>query len=101
VPKEALLAGGEDTQDPSASRVDPRVARVVEHVELNLVAELARMRVTLRQLSNLRVGDTIRLEVPVGAAINVRADGCVVLRGHPTTSAGQIAIRVAAARHGS
>jgi flagellar motor switch protein FliM len=101
VPKEALLAGGEDTQDPAASRVDPRVARVVEHVELNLVAELARMRVTLRQLSNLRVGDTIRLEVPVGAAINVRADGCVVLRGHPTTSAGQIAIRVAAARHGS
>jgi flagellar motor switch protein FliM len=100
VPKEALLAGGEDAQD-SAAQVDPRVASVVEQVELNLVAELARMRVTLRQLSNLRVGDTIRLEVPVGAAINVRADGYVVLRGHPTTSAGQIAIRVAGARHGS
>jgi flagellar motor switch protein FliM len=49
---------------------------------------------TLGQLSSLRVGDTIRLEVPVGGAINVRADGRVVLRGHPTTSAGQIAVRI-------
>jgi flagellar motor switch protein FliM len=95
VPKEALLGCGDDTHDVSPSRVDPRVASIVEQVELNLVAELARMRMTLRHLSGLKVGDTIRLDVPVGAAINVRADGYVVLRGHPTTSGGQIAVRIA------
>ena len=53
------------------------------------------MRMTLGHLSRLRVGDMVRLDVPVGGAINVRADGHVVLRGHPTTNAGQIAIRIA------
>ena len=93
--KEALLGANADRQDGPANGIDPRVAAVVEQVELDLVAELARMKLTLRHLSTLRVGDTIRLDVPVGGAINVRADGRVVLRGHPTTNAGQIAIRVA------
>jgi flagellar motor switch protein FliM len=94
VPKEALLGGVDDSHE-SSKELDPRVARVVEQVELDLVAELTRMKITLRQLSNLRVGDTIRLDVPVGGTIDVRADGHAVLRGHPTTSAGQIAIRLA------
>jgi flagellar motor switch protein FliM len=95
VPKEALLGSIEDQRDQSTNGIDPRVAGVVEQVELDLVAELTRMKLTLRQLTNLRVGDTIRLDVPVGGTINVRADGHPVLRGHPTTSAGQIAIRLA------
>jgi flagellar motor switch protein FliM len=95
IAKEALLGRPETTQGASSGALDPRVADVVEQVELDLVAELARMKVTLGHLSRLRVGDTLRLDVPVGAAINVRADGRVVLRGHPTTSAGQIAIRIA------
>jgi flagellar motor switch protein FliM len=95
VAKEALLGAAEEQSDQSTQALDPRVAQVVEQVELDLVAELARMKMTLGHLSSLRVGDTIRLDVPVGGSINVRADGRVVLRGHPTTSAGQIAIRIA------
>jgi flagellar motor switch protein FliM len=95
VAKEALLGRSEASRDASTEALDPRVASVVEQVELDLVAELARMKITLGHLSRLRVGDTVRLEVPVGGAISVRADGRVVLRGHPTTSAGQIAIRIA------
>jgi flagellar motor switch protein FliM len=94
VAKEAILGGTEDRADTSGNAVDPRVAEVVEQVELDLVAELARMKLSLGHLSSLRVGDTIRLDIPVGAAINVRADGRVVLRGHPTTSSGQIAVRI-------
>ena len=95
VPKEALLGASDNRGDPQTGGVDPRVVGVVEQVELDLVAELARMKMTLGQLSKLRVGDTIRLELPVGGAVNLRADGRVVLRGHPTTSSGQIAIRIA------
>ncbi|HZU84357.1 MAG TPA: FliM/FliN family flagellar motor switch protein [Polyangiaceae bacterium] len=95
VAKEALLGAAEDRQDPGHAAADPRVAGVVEQVELEFVAELARLRVTLGQLANLRVGDTIRLDVPVGGTVNLRAEGRVVLRGHPTTNAGQIAIRIA------
>jgi flagellar motor switch protein FliM len=96
VAKEALLGGADERREiPAGGAIDPRVAGVVAQVELDLVAELARMRLTLGYLSNLRVGDTIRLDVPVGGTINVRADGRVVLRGHPTTNAGQIAIRIA------
>jgi flagellar motor switch protein FliM len=94
IAKEALVGGTEERGESSSNAIDPRVADVVEQVELDLVAELARMKMTLGNLSSLRVGDTIRLDVPVGGAINVRADGRVVLRGHPTTSAGQIAIRI-------
>jgi flagellar motor switch protein FliM len=95
VAKEALLGGAEAPRAVGSSNVDPRVANVVEQVELDLVAELARLRMTLGHLARLRVGDMVRLDVPVGGAINVRADGHVVLRGHPTTNAGQIAIRIA------
>ncbi len=95
IAKEALVGGAEERRDTPPSAVDPRVADVVEQVEIDLVAELARMKMSLGHLSSLRVGDTIRLDVPVGGAINVRADGRVVLRGHPTTNAGQIAIRIA------
>ena len=95
VAKEALLGGAEAAPKAVSGTVDPRVANIVEQVELDLVAELARLRMTLGHLARLRVGDMVRLDVPVGGAINVRADGHVVLRGHPTTNAGQIAIRIA------
>jgi flagellar motor switch protein FliM len=94
LPKEALLAGADAQQHP-VREPDPGVSAVLGHVELQVVAELARVAMSLGRLSRLAVGDVIRLEVPVGGAVNVRADGHLLLRGHPTTSEGQIAIRVA------
>jgi flagellar motor switch protein FliM len=99
IAKEALL-GAADDREHAAHPQDAGVARVIEEVELELVVELARMRMTLGHLSALKVGDTIRLDVPVGGAVDVRADGHVVLRGQPTTNAGQIAIRIEG-RHAS
>jgi flagellar motor switch protein FliM len=92
--KEALLRGAEEGPEALAESGDPRVAGVLDQVELELIAELARMQMTLGQLACLRVGDVVRLDVPVGGAVHLRAEGRSVLRGHPTTSAGQIAIRI-------
>jgi flagellar motor switch protein FliM len=94
--KEALLGDSEAKEKTERAAHDPRVAAVVGGVELEVVAELARVRMTLGRVSSLKAGDTIRLDVPVGGAVNVRVDGRPLLRGHPTTSAGQMAIRVAA-----
>jgi flagellar motor switch protein FliM len=95
--KEALLTAS-DPVEQRPRRPDPRVVAVVEGVELEVVAELARVNIALGRLAGLRKGDVIRLETPVGGTVSVRADGHVLLRGHPTTSGGQIAIRVVA-RH--
>ncbi len=91
--KEALLAKAESREHPPHPE-DPRVAAVLASVELELVAELARTRMPLGLLARLKVGDTLRLDVPVSGAVDVRIDGQVLLRGHPTTQGGQIAIRL-------
>ena len=93
LPKEALV-GAADAQQQAPAPPDPGVVAVLGGVELQIVAELARVRMSLGRLSRLAVGDVIRLEVPVSAAVDVRADGRVLLQGYPTTSEGQIAIRV-------
>ncbi len=97
--KEALLSVTEARENP-AHPTDPRVLSVLDQVELEVVAELARVKMSLGQLSRLKVGDTIRLDTPVGGKVSVRADGRVLLRGHPTTSGGQIAIRVVGGHEG-
>jgi flagellar motor switch protein FliM len=97
--KEALLSKAESREHPVHAD-DPRVAAVLENVELELVAELTRTKMPLGVLTRLKVGDTIRLDVAVGGAVNVRIDGRVLLRGHPTTQAGQIAIRLSPRHEG-
>jgi len=97
--KEALLTKAESREHPVHAD-DPRVAAVVESVEVELVAELARTRMPIGTLSRLKVGDTVRLDVPVGGVVDVRIDGRVLLRGRPTTQAGQIAIRLLSRHEG-
>jgi flagellar motor switch protein FliM len=99
LPKEALLSVTEARENP-VHPTDPRVVAVLDQVELEVVAELARVKLSLGQLSRLKVGDTIRVDTPVGGKVSVRADGRVLLRGHPTTSGGQIAIRVVGGHEG-
>jgi flagellar motor switch protein FliM len=94
IAKEALLVGLPDGERSPPRQRDARISAVVEQVELDIVAELARTKMSVGRISSLRVGDSIRLDVPVGAAVLLRADGHVVLRGYPTTRSGQIAIRI-------
>jgi flagellar motor switch protein FliM len=97
--KEPLLAACPEAEPPSAA-TDPRVASVLEGVELDLVAELGSLRLSLREVARLGVGDTLRLDAAVGATVSVRAEGCELFRGRPTTSGGRIALKIAGGHEG-
>jgi flagellar motor switch protein FliM len=95
LPRDALVG---DDVDPETVRAAPapdgRVAGTLGGVDLELVVELARAPMRLSELSRLRVGDTLPLSVSLGDAVVVSADGQPLLRGHPTTMGGRIAIRI-------
>jgi flagellar motor switch protein FliM len=97
--KEPLLAACPEA-DAHTTAADPRVASVLEGVELDLVAELGSLRLSLRDVARLRVGDTLRLDAAVGATVSVRADGRELFRGLPTTSGGRIALKLASGHEG-
>jgi flagellar motor switch protein FliM len=98
LPKEVLLA---EPATANAVALDPRIASVLEDVELDLVAELGRLRMTVWDVAALKVGDTLRLDVPVSGTITVRADRRELLRGRPTTMEGHIAVKIAGAGVGA
>lgn len=97
--KEPLLASSPEAEVPSSS-ADPRVVSVLEHVELDLVAELGSIRLRLGDVARLEVGDTLRVDATVGATVSVRADGHELFRGLPTTSGGRIALKIAGGHEG-
>jgi len=94
LPKEVLLAAVDQSEPPSASGPDSRIAAVLEGVELDLVVDLGRLSMRLGKVAALKVGDTLRLDVPVNGTVVVRAEDCELLRGRPTTSSGRIAVRI-------
>jgi flagellar motor switch protein FliM len=96
LPKEVLLPAADDSDVLPTGGADPRVVGVLEGVEIELVAELGRTHLRVADLGALRVGDTLRLDVPVSGTVTVRAREHVLLRGRPTTSGGRIAIEIAA-----
>jgi flagellar motor switch protein FliM len=99
VSKEALHAG---TQTPAAraTPVDPRIASTMQEVEIDLVVELGRIRMSLGDISALRVGDMLKLDVPLDGTVLVRSGGQPLLEAFPTTSGSRLAVRIAG-RHGT
>jgi hypothetical protein len=91
----ALLAGSAPGKKAAAGGFDPVLGAALGNCELELVAELGRVKLTLHQLAGLQVGDVLDLPTPVGSAIPVRVDGRVLFRGHPITSGSHVAVRVA------
>lgn len=91
--KEAVLAREEHGASDDGP-TDARVAATLEGVELELVVELARVRMALGTVGRLRVGDTLPLDLPVDGSVAVRTDGRVLLRGRPTAVGGCIAVQI-------
>jgi flagellar motor switch protein FliM len=54
---------------------------------------------SLGDVTELRVGDTIPLDVPVDGEVTVRTADRVLMRGRPTTVGGRIAVRTVDAAH--
>jgi flagellar motor switch protein FliM len=89
----ASLAGG---VFPTGKRNDAasKMPAILSGVELDLVAELGRVRRRLSQIDVLRVGDVLRLDTPVRSPVFVRIQGRPILRVRPTTSGTQLAVHV-------
>ncbi len=96
LPREPLLSSLGVADQPLVDVGDPRIPAVLDDVELLLVVELGRVPYRLGQLAELRVGDTLRLDVPVTSLVSVRADGHELMRGRPTNSGGRIGVRIVA-----
>lgn len=99
VAREALLAGTQPTA-PRTPAFDPRILATMQEVEIDLVVELGRVTMSLGAITALRVGDMLRLDVPLDGTVAVRCGEQPLLSGIPTTSGSRLAVRIAA-RHGA
>lgn len=90
--KDALLGGS--TPKPRGLGVNPRIAAALGAVEIELVAELGQVRMKIGDLAALRVGHVLATTVPIGGTIRLRTGNRHLYRGYPTTSGGQVAIRI-------
>ncbi len=101
LPKEALLAREEiSTALPAPEFFNASVGGTLAGVDLELVVELARVPMRLSALLQLKVGDTLPLDVGVDSLVTVRANDRMLLRGHPTTAGGRIAVRIEGGHEG-
>lgn len=93
LPKESLLHVTGGAEQGAAPKADPRIVAALDDVELEVIVELTRLRMSLGDVTELRVGDTIPLDVPVDGEVTVRTADRVLMRGRPTTVGGRIAVR--------
>jgi flagellar motor switch protein FliM len=85
--------------EASPQKIDPKTHAAMNEVELEVVAELGRVRLPLARLASLRVGDMIRLPLPVDAPLRLHVGGHSLFEGKPTIRGSQIAVEVL--RHGT
>jgi flagellar motor switch protein FliM len=97
VPAGAIEIEGAVEASPVA--VVPETNAAVADVELELVAELGRVRLALTRIATLRVGDVIRLPLSVDSPARLHVGGHALFAGKPSTHGSQIAIEIA--RHGA
>jgi flagellar motor switch protein FliM len=86
----AALTTAAPSDGPSANEM----SALLGDVELEIIATLGRVPLSLRQLAALRVGDTIRLPLATSAAASIAAGGRRLFEGQPTTSGAQIALTI-------
>lgn len=92
VPAAAVEVGG--SVDVARDDADPAMHAAVVEAELEVVAELGRVRLPLSRLVSLSVGDVIRLPLAVDSLARLHVGGRALFEGKPTTRGSQIAIEV-------
>jgi len=94
IPTQTLRNVGQKRERPTKPKrvqKEPKMDRVMP-VEVEVVAEMARVPMRVRDLRNLRAGDLLPLG-PLDAA-KVRVNGRALLQGEPGVANGQRSIRV-------
>jgi flagellar motor switch protein FliM len=94
IPTQTLRSVGQKRDRPTKPQKadkEPQMSRVMP-VEVEVVAEMARVPMRVRDLRNLRAGDLLPLG-PLDAA-KVRVNGRALLQGEPGVANGQRSVRV-------
>ena len=92
--RDAIPSTGMMPMSRGRAEHETRVPAILCQVEVDLVAELGRVRRRLSEIDSFRVGDVIRLDTALRSPIQVRVQGKPILKATPTTSGTQLAFSV-------
>jgi flagellar motor switch protein FliM len=90
---EALETASKGEAEPEEAN-DPRMSEAITEVPVEVVAELGRVRLGLRRVLSLEVGQVLRLTTAVDDPIIVRVAGVEKFRGAPVISRGQLSVEI-------
>jgi flagellar motor switch/type III secretory pathway protein FliN len=82
----------DDDELPTAG--DPRMTEAMKDVSIEIVAELGRLKVGLRNLLAWRVGQVLRLSTAVDDPVVLRVARVTKFAGRPVISRGQLAVEI-------
>jgi flagellar motor switch protein FliM len=91
---EALETASKDQDDEGEEASDPRMAEALIEVPVEVVAELGSVRLGLRRVLSLEVGQVLRLTTAVDDPVIVRVAGVEKFRGAPVISRGQLSVEI-------
>ena len=89
-----LEASSRSSEARRPQRGDPRMRDALIQVPVDVTAELGRVRIDLRRLLALKVGDVLRLPGTMDDPVTVRIAGAPKFLGIPRISRGQLAIEI-------
>jgi flagellar motor switch protein FliM len=87
-----LAVIGPESAGEEPDVMNPQIAAALGEVELDIVAELGTLRLSLATIANLQVGDVLRLPLALDERVRVRAGGSTIFRGRPTAQGDIVAI---------
>ncbi|RYZ09504.1 MAG: hypothetical protein EOO73_04195 [Myxococcales bacterium] len=90
---EALENASKGPEEPEEAN-DPRMSEAITEVPVEVVAELGRVRLGLRRVLSLEVGQVLRLATAVDDPVIVRIAGVEKFRGAPVISRGQLSVEI-------
>lgn len=82
----------EDSERPE--EIDSGIASALTDVELDVVAELGKVRLSLATIAGLKVGDVLRLSLPLDERARISSGGSVLFQGRPTASGDLVAVAI-------
>jgi flagellar motor switch protein FliM len=91
---EALETAAKGQVEDDEESSDPRMAEALVEVPVEVVAELGRVRLGLRRVLSLEVGQVLRLATAVDDPVIVRVGGLEKFRGVPVISRGQLSVEI-------
>ncbi len=96
---EGLEAAVRENEIDEPAHGDPRMGDAMRDVPVDVVVELGRLTLGLREVLTLKAGDVVRLNAAVDDPVSVRVANLEKLGGVPVVSRGQLAVEIRG-RHG-